>query len=94
MMLITLALPGSSVDDLGRAVLELGVDQLPHRLGIFVLELLGLELAGLALDQLLGEIERFLVDLDLGDLLEQRLGGAHLVGVAQHFEQQALCRTA
>ena len=88
-------MPGlAGLDDLGRTVLNLGVDQLPHRLVIFVLELLGLELAGLALDELLGEVERFLVDLDVGDLLEDRLRRADLVGVAQHLEHQALARAA
>src|SRR5262249_41081890 len=47
------------LDDLRPPMLELGVDQLPHRLGILILELLRIELAGFALHQLFGEVERF-----------------------------------
>ena len=53
--------------------------------GVLVLELLGVELACFALHQLLGEIERFLVDLDVLNFLEKGLRRANLVGVAQHL---------
>src|SRR5262249_32981500 len=78
------------LDDLRPPMLELGVDQLPHRLGILILELLRIELAGFALHQLFGEVERFLVDFDILNFLEDWLSRADLVRMAQHFEDKAL----
>ena len=90
MMLMTLAVPGLAGLDRRRAVLDLGVDQLPHGFGIFVLELLRLERARLPLDQLDGKLERFLVDLHVRHFLEEGVCRFDFIGVAQNFEQQPL----
>ena len=75
-------------------MLELGVDQLPHGFGIFVLELLRLEGARLPLDQLDGKLERLLVDLHLRHFLEEGVGRLDLIGMPQDLEQQPASRKA
>ncbi len=75
-------------DDL--AAFHLLVDQLLQRGVIMVFELIRLELAGLAFDELDSEVHHLLVRLLVRHVLEEGLGLAQLVGVAQHHHAETI----
>ena len=77
------------LDDQLALLLALLGDQILERVDIAVVEFLGVELAGLLLDQRRRHVEQVLVGLGIADVAEIALRLVDLVGVAQRLQHHA-----